>query len=178
MANSAEQCTFTSETGERCTERGFLEIDHIIPAALGGRPTVDNLRLLCGPHNQYEAKRKLGADFMAAKRAQAKVKAAADDAVMVTNHEPTTAKPFESELVDALTSLGYKAAEARRAVANIADAVDATFESRLRTALASLSRSRPIRCSDGPFDLSMGLPLWVALQNDYGALRNVATTGK
>jgi hypothetical protein len=143
-----ERCTFTSNTGERCGERGFLEIDHIVPAALDGRPTIDNVRLLCRAHNQYEAERKLGADFMEAKRAQAKAKAADDRA-----------------LVEALTSLGYKSAEARCAVTSISDGTEATFEGRLRAALASLSRSRPIRCSDGPFDLSLGRPLWMALRS-------------
>jgi hypothetical protein len=71
----------------------------------------------------------------------------------------------ERDVVDALISLGYKTAEARRAVANTADLSTSTFEARLRAALASLSRSRPIRCSDGSFDWSAGLPLWFAVQN-------------
>jgi hypothetical protein len=146
-----EQCTFTNENGERCTERGFIEIDHIIPAALHGKPTLDNLRLLCRPHNQYEADRKLGAAFMNAKRSQAMAKPAS--------------MSLDPDLVDALTSLGYKAAEARRAIANTADTAAAPFEARLRAALVFLSRSRPIRCSDGPFDLSLALPLWLALRN-------------
>jgi hypothetical protein len=144
-----EQCTFTSETGVRCTERGYLEFDHVDPRAHGGQPTVDNVRILCRAHNQYEAERKLGADFMDAKRAQAR----------------TSRSPDLELVVEALTSLGYKSAEARRAVANASNTAEPTFEGRLRTALASLSRSRPIRCSDGPFDLSAGLPLWAALRN-------------
>jgi 5-methylcytosine-specific restriction endonuclease McrA len=147
------RCTFTSACGERCGERRFLQVDHIVPRALGGKPTVDNLRLLCGPHNQHEADRKLGADFMDAKRAQAKAS------------KPAAPTPLECDLVEALTSLGYKPVEARRAVANTADTTPTTFEARLRAALASLSRSRPIRCSDGQFDLSAGSPLWIALRN-------------
>jgi 5-methylcytosine-specific restriction endonuclease McrA len=149
----AGRCTFTSACGERCGERRFLQIDHIVPRALGGKPTVENLRFLCGPHNQHEAERKLGADFMDAKRAQAKA------------NKPAAATPLECDLVEALTGLGYKPVEARRAVASTADTTEASFEARLRAALAWLSRSRPIRCSDGPFDLSAGFPLWIALRN-------------
>jgi 5-methylcytosine-specific restriction endonuclease McrA len=147
------RCTFTSTGGERCGERRFLQIDHVVPRALGGKPTVENLRLLCGPHNQHEADCKLGADYMDAKRAQAKA------------NRPAPTPRLESDLVEALTSLGYKSAEAQRAVANTADSTPTTFEARLRAALASLSRSRPIRCSDGPFELAAGVPLWFALRD-------------
>ncbi len=46
-ARDAEQCTFVSATGERCTERGFLELDHRTPVAMGGQPTARGTRLLC-----------------------------------------------------------------------------------------------------------------------------------
>src|SRR5213593_5084044 len=39
----------------RCTARGFLEFDHIVPFAVGGEATVENLRLLCKIHNRHEA---------------------------------------------------------------------------------------------------------------------------
>ena len=67
----AEQCAFVSDDGVRCTERGFLELDHRTMVCRGGQPTVDGLRWLCKPHNQYEAERLLGADFVRAKREQA-----------------------------------------------------------------------------------------------------------
>ena len=53
-------CTFVSPNGEHCTERGQLEFDHIRPHGDGGRPTVDNVRLLCRRHNQYEAQQFFG----------------------------------------------------------------------------------------------------------------------
>ncbi|PJH76551.1 MAG: HNH endonuclease, partial [Anaerolineae bacterium CG_4_9_14_0_8_um_filter_58_9] len=34
---------------------GSLEVDHIIPAALGGSDDIDNLWLACRPCNQYKA---------------------------------------------------------------------------------------------------------------------------
>src|SRR5690349_15866210 len=39
-ARDGEQCTFVSEAGVRCSERGFLEFDHRLPVSRGGQPTV------------------------------------------------------------------------------------------------------------------------------------------
>ena len=69
-----EQCSFVSDDG-RCTERGFLEFDHVVPAARGGQPTVPNLRILCAAHKEYEADRTLGAAFMEERRARAEMEA-------------------------------------------------------------------------------------------------------
>ena len=71
-----EQCAFVSDEGVRCTERGFLELDHRTLVCRGGQPTADGLRWLCGPHNQYEAERVLGKDFMREKREQARARRA------------------------------------------------------------------------------------------------------
>lgn len=63
------QCTFVSPvTGLRCQEKHFLEIDHITPFARGGS-TVEpaNLRLLCRTHNQWQARKEFGDEFMADK---------------------------------------------------------------------------------------------------------------
>jgi hypothetical protein len=54
------QCTFVSEDGHRCTAKRYLQIDHVIPIALGGTSTLANLRVLCGPHNRLMAIRLLG----------------------------------------------------------------------------------------------------------------------
>jgi len=51
------QCTFTGPSGKRCQARRYLEFDHVHPVAQGGRGTVDNMRLRCRAHNQYEADR-------------------------------------------------------------------------------------------------------------------------
>jgi hypothetical protein len=80
-ARDGEQCTFVSADGVRCSERGFLEIDHRTLVARGGLPTEANCRLLCRAHNQYEAGRVLGADFMQAKRQQARNRRARGGAV-------------------------------------------------------------------------------------------------
>ena len=58
------RCTFVSITGGRCRSRRFIELDHVVPFARGGKATVENLRLRCSAHNQYEAERVFGVDFM------------------------------------------------------------------------------------------------------------------
>jgi 5-methylcytosine-specific restriction endonuclease McrA len=62
------RCTFVSENGRRCESRTRLEFDHVAPVATGGHATVNGLRLRCRTHNQLEAERKFGRDFMNARR--------------------------------------------------------------------------------------------------------------
>ena len=40
-------------SGRRCGSRHLLEIDHVVPYALGGSAEPDNLRLLCAAHHRY-----------------------------------------------------------------------------------------------------------------------------
>src|SRR5262249_5985718 len=54
------RCTFVSQDGHRCESRKFLQLDHEVPVARGGRATVENLRLRCRAHNQLEAERLFG----------------------------------------------------------------------------------------------------------------------
>jgi 5-methylcytosine-specific restriction endonuclease McrA len=49
------RCAFVSESGTRCTEEGFLEFHHVVPHAVGGPATDDNIELRCRAHNGYEA---------------------------------------------------------------------------------------------------------------------------
>ncbi|HUQ08261.1 MAG TPA: hypothetical protein VM261_37470, partial [Kofleriaceae bacterium] len=69
--------TFVSADGVRCTNRALLEYDHRTLACRGGQPTVEGMGLMCKAHNQYEAERALGLDFMRQKRAAAKRERAA-----------------------------------------------------------------------------------------------------
>src|SRR5262245_8724421 len=54
-----EQCTYVSPDGRRCEEKR-LEFDHIKAAALGGPPTVTNIRLRCRTHNGMAARQQFG----------------------------------------------------------------------------------------------------------------------
>ena len=53
------QCGFVGTQG-RCTERGFLELHHVRPHAVGGAAVVENLELRCRAHNMYEAEKYFG----------------------------------------------------------------------------------------------------------------------
>ena len=67
-ARDGGRCTFQADNGRRCESTDHLEFDHVQPVARGGRTTMDNLRLRCRAHNQYEAERTYGAGFMQEKR--------------------------------------------------------------------------------------------------------------
>jgi hypothetical protein len=62
------RCTFTSADGRRCAERMRLEFDHWTEFARGGEATVANVRLRCRSHNQFEAERTYGVEFMRGKQ--------------------------------------------------------------------------------------------------------------
>ena len=62
------RCTFVSEDGHRCEERKFIQFDHELEVARGGEALASNIRLLCHAHNQLEAERTFGAEFMRHKR--------------------------------------------------------------------------------------------------------------
>jgi hypothetical protein len=66
------QCEYADQkTKRRCTARHYLEVDHIIPHALGGETTLDNLQLLCRAHNQFRARQIYGKEKMAQFQARA-----------------------------------------------------------------------------------------------------------
>ena len=47
-------CSYVDpQTKRRCRARHLLQIDHILPYALGGGAEPDNLRLLCGAHHRH-----------------------------------------------------------------------------------------------------------------------------
>ena len=58
------RCELKLESGERCASTLRLEFDHILPRALGGPSTVDNLRVACRPHNQLAARQAFGDEWM------------------------------------------------------------------------------------------------------------------
>ena len=48
---AGSQCEHIDENGVRCSRKFHLQKDHIIPWSLGGSDELENLQLLCRPHN-------------------------------------------------------------------------------------------------------------------------------
>ncbi len=64
------RCAYVDANG-RCEERRWIEFDHIIPWALGGRSDdPGNVRLLCRAHNQHCAREAFGDEFIESKKRQ------------------------------------------------------------------------------------------------------------
>jgi 5-methylcytosine-specific restriction endonuclease McrA len=141
------QCTFVSESGQRCPATRRLEFDHILEVARGGEATVDGIRLLCRAHNQYQAERTFGAEFMRCKREAARERSqekrprssAAKDPAPERRDDP------DRDVAPWLRALGIRGDDLRRAVAASETIADAPLEKRVRLALSSLARSRPQR---------------------------------
>ena len=57
-------CQWAMASGGVCGSRYRLELDHIVPVALGGESTVSNLRVLCALHNGLAARHVFGAELM------------------------------------------------------------------------------------------------------------------
>jgi hypothetical protein len=64
-ARDGGQCTFVAADERRCDCRWQLQFDHVDSAALGGPPTVENLRLRCRMHNLFHAEQIFGRAHMA-----------------------------------------------------------------------------------------------------------------
>jgi hypothetical protein len=58
------RCTFTAADGTLCGSRWMLELDHVIPRAVGGPSTVEGLRLRCRAHNLLHAEETFGREHM------------------------------------------------------------------------------------------------------------------
>ncbi len=54
------RCQFKLASGELCGSTDRVELDHVTPRALGGRPTIDGLRCACRPHNLLAARQIFG----------------------------------------------------------------------------------------------------------------------
>jgi len=97
------QCTFVSEKGRRCSSRRLLEYDHIRPVARGGKASIEGIRLRCRGHNQYEAERVFGGEFMRKKRQEARGRRQAERRIRPESevHEGTFGADREAGCYDA-----------------------------------------------------------------------------
>jgi len=136
------RCSFVSHSGRRCEARKRLEFDHEVPVARGGESTIDNVRLRCRAHNQYEAERTYGVGFMRRKREESaerrngsKALAAAARARAIGASLPD-AGVEDDDAFRCLLALGYRATEARWALARCGEMPGATDEQRVKRALA------------------------------------------
>ena len=59
FARDGGRCTYVGDDGVPCRSTRHLQIDHIVPFSRGGDHSIENLRLLCGQHNRFEASRVL-----------------------------------------------------------------------------------------------------------------------
>jgi hypothetical protein len=58
------QCTFRNRLGGRCPERSWLEFHHQHPHGLGGDRSIQNICLMCHPHNEYLAELDYGREVI------------------------------------------------------------------------------------------------------------------
>lgn len=58
------KCVWIAPGGGKCSSRHNLQVDHIVPFALGGTNSLDNLQILCQKHNLLKAERDFGKQFM------------------------------------------------------------------------------------------------------------------
>jgi hypothetical protein len=60
LKQASHQCTYVSSDGQRCDEKRWLELEHIIPRGKGGDNSERNLTILCKAHNLYLAELHFG----------------------------------------------------------------------------------------------------------------------
>jgi 5-methylcytosine-specific restriction endonuclease McrA len=58
------RCTWPLDSGGCCGSTHCLQFDHIVPKARGGKPTIENVRLLCAHHNRLAARLAFGDRWM------------------------------------------------------------------------------------------------------------------
>lgn len=151
------RCTFVGDNGHRCTAPKFLEFDHVTPVARGGRASGDGIRLRCRAHNQFEAERAFGADFMAGKREAARTREDGRRCAMPARAGAAAAEAAQravprpgaqsGDLATALRTLGFRAGQVHQAVAFCAQRSEETLEGQMRAALAWLCPKRGMRAS-------------------------------
>jgi hypothetical protein len=122
------QCTYVSDDGRRCSARVFLELDHIDPKALGGSHQARNLRVRCRAHNQLWAEQVFGRDRVERRRHFCQQKSTSEERPSVDERESVAGDVEGGDVVSATTfekvhralrGMGFRDAEARKAVATV-----------------------------------------------------------
>lgn len=123
-----EQCTFVSDQGARCPSRGYLELDHIEPRALGGPDTASNLRVRCRAHNRLHAEQVYGKEHVERR----------------LDFRQRKSTQVLDVALRGLQNMGFARTEARRALAEVSERCAANGEALdtpdlLRGAIAALT---------------------------------------
>jgi 5-methylcytosine-specific restriction endonuclease McrA len=106
MARDGKQCAFVSADGVRCTERGGLEIDHVLERARGGTGEPANLQVLCRAHNKLKAEQAFGRAHVEERIRERKEETASTHLRQNQHAEPA---PGTRQLVEkALAGLGFR----------------------------------------------------------------------
>src|SRR6187399_997479 len=108
------RCAFVDVEGRRCSERRFLTLEHRIPFAFGGLPTMENLCLHCAPHNAYTAREAFGQALLGRKRAQRKRAGAKAKDEATTRTRGARAADVNERALSALVRLGFGRAQVVR----------------------------------------------------------------
>jgi 5-methylcytosine-specific restriction endonuclease McrA len=116
------RCTYVAKDGRRCEARAFLELDHAHPKALGGTDDASNLRVRCRAHNQLWAEQAFGRERVLQVRHFLQKKSESSSGEHRVGNGTLT--PFD-RLLSALRGMGFRDAEARKAVATVLGMHDA-----------------------------------------------------
>ncbi|MFZ5892937.1 MAG: HNH endonuclease [Myxococcota bacterium] len=148
------QCSFVDPKGRRCSERRFITIEHKVPFARGGAPTVENLCLLCSPHNSYTAELAFGAEHVERKKQESRRRRTQKEPRVATRPTPSAKQTTSPEQVEvdtqtnarervlsALCGMGFGRREATRALEQL-DVSEQDSVLLLRRALARLVPNR------------------------------------
>jgi hypothetical protein len=110
------RCTFVGEGGRRCDARGFTQLHHDDPYARGGEHSAANVRVLCAGHNALLAEAEYGQEHMET--------VSAGLASKRVDGTSEAARTMRAEVKSGLVNLGFRTAEAARAVAAVAAKLD------------------------------------------------------
>jgi 5-methylcytosine-specific restriction endonuclease McrA len=131
------RCTYVSPDGHGCDATAFLELDHVVPHALGGRAEPENLRVRCRAHNRLWAEQAFGRDHV-------------ERAVHLRQRKygvtPSSARfDMHERVVAALKQMGFHPEQARRAVCTVEQRHNGgkpqSLEAFLREALSAATKA-------------------------------------
>lgn len=112
-AKSDGRCQYVSPDGRRCPARAFLELDHVVPRAMGG--DHQSVRILCRAHNQRAAELSLGTAHMETARRRARRCRDVTEALKGLGFAPGVARQAAEDALDQLGT-GIEGCDSRGAI--------------------------------------------------------------